>query len=279
MVSVWVFARTSGRSDGSGAARFGPVFALEAGSQSDPSIDTAFVSRPFQRSECRFRFVAFLLDLGLWFNEPMIAAFVTDPTSFSERAISLLGLGVMVGIAWLISTNRRAIRWRPVLWGIGLQLLFAVVVLSPELQKLFFSVVDTGVKKLLSFSEAGASFVFQSVEPHQIVDASGESVTFVGRISPPVKTFAFWILPTIIFFSSLMAMLYHLGIMQRIVRVIARLMQRTMGTSGAESLSAAGNIFVGQTEAPLLIAPFVGKMTRSELNAVMTGGFATVAGE
>ena len=262
-----------------GLRRFGPVFALEAGvSQPILSIDTAFVSRPFQRSECRFRFVAFLLDLGLWFNEPMIAAFVTDPTSFSERAISLLGLGVMVGIAWLISTNRRAIRWRPVLWGIGLQLLFAVVVLSPELQKLFFSVVDTGVKKLLSFSEAGASFVFQSVEPHQIVDASGESVTFVGRISPPVKTFAFWILPTIIFFSSLMAMLYHLGIMQRIVRVIARLMQRTMGTSGAESLSAAGNIFVGQTEAPLLIAPFVGKMTRSELNTVMTGGFATVEG-
>ena len=142
----------------------------------------------------------------------MIAAFVTDPTSFSERAISLLGLGVMVGIAWLISTNRRAIRWRPVLWGVGLQLLFAVVVLNPELQRLFFGIVDSGVKKLLSFSEAGASFVFQSVEPHQIVDASGESVTFVGRISPPVKTFAFWILPTIIFFSSLMSILYHMGI-------------------------------------------------------------------
>ena len=186
-----------------GLRRFGPVFALEAGvSQPIPSIDMAFVSRPFQRSRGRFRFVAFLLNLGVWLNGPMIAAFVTDPTSFSERAISLLGLGVMVGIAWLISTNRRAIRWRPVLWGIGLQLLFAVIVLSPELQKVFFGVVDTGVKKLVSFSEAGASFVFQAVEPHQIVDVSGESVTFVGRISPPVKTFAFWILPTIIFFSS-----------------------------------------------------------------------------
>ena len=188
-------------------------------------------------------------------NGSMIAAFVSEPIAFSERAISLLGLGVMVGIAWLMSTNRRAISWRPVLWGIGLQLLFAVVVLNPELQRLFFGVVDSGVKKLLSFSEAGANFVFQSVEPHQIVDASGEPVTFVGRISPPVKTFAFWILPTIIFFSSLMSILYHLGIMQRIVQVIANLMQRTMGTSGAESLSAAGNIFVGQTEAPLLIAP------------------------
>ncbi|MEC9388884.1 MAG: nucleoside transporter C-terminal domain-containing protein [Myxococcota bacterium] len=208
----------------------------------------------------------------------MIATALSDPTTFFDRAVSFSGLGVMIGIAWVLSTNRAAIRWRTVAWGVGLQLLFAVVVLSPELQTVFFSVVDGGVKKLLSFSEAGASFVFQAVEPHQIVDASGESVTFIGRISPPVKTFAFWILPTIIFFSSLTAILYHIGLMQRVVRFIAQIMQKTMGTSGPESLSAAGNIFVGQTEAPLLIAPFVGKMSRSELNAVMTGGFATVAG-
>ena len=208
----------------------------------------------------------------------MIATFIAEPTGLFERSVSLLGLGVMVGIAWIMSTNRKAIRWRPVAWGVGLQLIFAVIVLSPELQQLFFGVVDGGVKKLLSFSEAGASFVFQAVEPHQVMDASGEYTTFVGRISPPVKTFAFWILPTIIFFSSLMAILYHLRIMQKMVKGIAVIMQKTMGTSGAESLSAAGNIFVGQTEAPLLIAPFVGKMTKSELNAVMTGGFATVAG-
>ena len=208
----------------------------------------------------------------------MIATALSDPSTIVERAISFLGLGVMIGIAWLLSSNRSAIRWRTVAWGVGLQLLFAVVVLSPELQSVFFSVVDGGVKKLLSFSEAGANFVFQSVEPHQITTASGESVTFIGRISPPVKTFAFWILPTIIFFSSLTAILYHIGLMQRVVQFIARIMQKTMGTSGPESLSAAGNIFVGQTEAPLLIAPFVGKMSRSELNAVMTGGFATVAG-
>lgn len=208
----------------------------------------------------------------------MIATVLSDPSTFVERSISFLGLGVMIGIAWVLSTNRSAIRWRTVAWGVGLQLLFAVVVLSPELQSVFFNVVDGGVKKLLSFSEAGANFVFQSVEPHQITTASGESVTFIGRISPPVKTFAFWILPTIIFFSSLTAILYHIGLMQRVVQFIARIMQKTMGTSGPESLSAAGNIFVGQTEAPLLIAPFVGKMSRSELNAVMTGGFATVAG-
>ena len=208
----------------------------------------------------------------------MIATSTTHALLIPERAISLLGLAVMIGIAWALSTNRRAIRWKTVGWGVGLQLLFAVIVLSPELQTIFFGVVDGGVKRLLSFSEAGADFVFQSVEPHQIMDASGESATFIGRISPPVKTFAFWILPSIIFFSSLTAILYHLGVMQYIIRFIARIMQKTMGTSGPESLSAAGNIFVGQTEAPLLIAPFVGKMSRSELNAVMTGGFATVAG-
>lgn len=208
----------------------------------------------------------------------MIATSTTHAMLIPERAISLLGLVVMIGIAWALSTNRRAIRWKTVGWGVGLQLLFAIIVLSPELQTIFFGVVDGGVKRLLSFSEAGADFVFQSVEPHQIMDASGESATFIGRISPPVKTFAFWILPSIIFFSSLTAILYHLGVMQYVIRFIARIMQKTMGTSGPESLSAAGNIFVGQTEAPLLIAPFVGKMSRSELNAVMTGGFATVAG-
>ncbi len=197
---------------------------------------------------------------------------------FAPRLFSLVGLAVMVGLAWLLSVNRKAISWKPVLWGVALQLAFGVVVLNPAMQDFFFTVVDSGVRRLLSFSEAGADFVFQSVMPHQILDPDGNAEFFVGRISPPVKTFAFWILPTIVFFSSLMAALYHMGIMQRVVWVIAWLMQRTMGTSGAESLSAAANIFVGQTEAPLVVAPYVDKMTRSELNAIMTGGFATVAG-
>ena len=197
-----------------------------------------------------------------------------------HRVLSLAGLGVMVGLGWLISVDRRNVDWRPVRWGIGLQLAFAVVVLSPAAQAYFFNVVDGGVRQLLSFAEQGADFVFQTVEPHQLVVGfgEGESQTFIGRISPPVKTFAFWILPTIIFFSSLMSVLYHLGVMQFVVNRLARLMQVTMGTSGAESLSAAANIFVGQTEAPLVIKPYVAGMTRSELHAVMTGGFATVAG-
>jgi len=197
---------------------------------------------------------------------------------FAQRALSFFGLFVMIGLAWLLSTNRRGVRWRPVIWGVVLQLVLGLLILNPTLQQGFFQWVDAGVRHLLSFAEAGADFVFQSVEPHQILDAEGEAVTFVGRISPPVKTFAFWILPTIIFFSSLMAILYHLGVMQRVVWAVAWVMQRTMKTSGAESLSAAANIFVGQTEAPLVVRPFVERMTRSELMAVMTAGFATVAG-
>jgi CNT family concentrative nucleoside transporter len=208
----------------------------------------------------------------------VIAAFLDSGAGIAGRLLSLGGLVVMIGLAWLLSTDRRAIRWRPVLWGVALQLLFGLIVLQPALQGFFFEVVDGGVRRLLSFSEAGADFVFQSVEPHQILDPAGQPVTFIGRISPPVKTFAFWILPTIIFFSSLMAVLYHVGLMHRVVRAIAWLMQRTMGTSGAESLSAAANIFVGQTEAPLVVRPYIETMTRSELHAVMTGGFATVAG-
>jgi CNT family concentrative nucleoside transporter len=212
--------------------------------------------------------------------------FIPHETSIVERLVSLFGVFAMVGIAWLLSERRRSVNWRIVGWGIGLQLLFGAIVLSPAASQFFFTVVNTAVNQLLEFSGEGATFVFQSVEPHAVytgdvpslLAGEGELEMFVGRISPPVKTFAFWILPTIVFFSSLMSVLYHLGVMQVIVRAIAKVMVYTMGTSGAETLSAAGNIFVGQTEAPLLIRPFVEKMTRSELMAVMTGGFATVAG-
>jgi CNT family concentrative nucleoside transporter len=210
--------------------------------------------------------------------QPGGTVFLTGHASPGYRALSLGGLVVMVGLAWLMSENRRRVRWRPVIWGVVLQLAFGVMILSPAVQKIFFQVIDSGVHRLISFSEAGATFVFQSIEPHKIMDMQEHAVPVIGRISPPVKTFAFWILPAIIFFSSLMSILYHLRVMQKVVWGIAWVMQRTMGTSGAESLSAAANIFLGQTEAPLLVRPYVDGMTRSELNAVMVGGFATVAG-
>lgn len=195
-----------------------------------------------------------------------------------NNTISLLGLFGLVAIAWVLSADRRRFPVRIVIWGIGLQLLFGLVVLSPEAQQFFFAYVDAGVRRLLSFSEQGATFVFQSVEAHQIADASGNTSVYAGKISPPVKTFAFWILPSIVFFSTLMSVGYHLGLMQKVVHGMAWLMQRTMRTSGAETLSTAANVFLGQTEAPLLVKPYVARMTRSELFCVMLGGFANTAG-
>lgn len=206
-------------------------------------------------------------------------------TGVIDRLTSFVGIFILVGIAWAMSENRKKVDWKLVGWGVGLQLLFGLVIMSPFVSGIFYTVVNGGVDKLLSFAGDGANFVFQPVQPHMVeaMDGSGEMANqfYVGTVngmSPPLKTFAFWILPTIIFFSALMSALYHLGVMQVLVKGIAWVMVRTLGTSGAESLSAAGNIFVGQTEAPLLIRPFVGTMTRSELMAVMTGGFATVAG-
>lgn len=206
-----------------------------------------------------------------------------EPTSLARRLLSLFGIAVLIGIAWIFSRNRKAISWRPVIWGVGLQIAFGLVVLSPQVGGFFFDVVNTSVTRLLSFSEAGSDFLFQTVESHEVTRVDLETgekktETFVGRISPPMKTLAFWILPTIIFFSALMNILYHLGLMQWLVRLAAKVMQKTMGTSGSETLSAAANIFVGQTEAPLVVKPFIADMTESEIHAIMVGGFATVAG-
>jgi CNT family concentrative nucleoside transporter len=175
-----------------------------------------------------------------------------------ERAISGLGLVVFVMLAYLLSANRRAVRWRAVLWGIGLQLVFAVIILRTPIGFAAFNFVGGLVRRFLDFSDAGARFVF------------GEN--FAEHM------FAFKVLPTIIFFSSFITVLYYFGILQRVVQWVAWVMMKTMGTSGAESLSTSANIFVGQTEAPLLIKPYVQSMTSSELHAVMTGGFATIAG-
>jgi len=170
-----------------------------------------------------------------------------------------------LGIAVAMSNNRKQINFRIVGWGLGLQLIFALFILKTPMGKPVFGFFDKVVSKLISFSDAGSDFLFTSFVPD------------VG-FHPSLINFAFRALPTIIFFSSLMAVLYHLGIIQFVVKWIARAMQKTMGTSGSETLSVSANIFVGQTEAPLMIRPLFGKMTQSELMAVMVGGFATVAG-
>jgi concentrative nucleoside transporter, CNT family len=195
-----------------------------------------------------------------------------------QQAMSFFGLFGMVGLAWLMSEGKRQVPWRVVIWGMLLQLGFGLVVLSPQAQVLFFTYVDSGVRTLIGFSERGADFAFQTVDPHYVTGPDGAQKFYAGHISPPLKTFAFWILPSIIFFSSLMAVSYHLGLMQKIVHGMAWLMFRTMGTSGAETLSTAANVFLGQTEAPLLVKPFLARMTRSELFCVMLGGFANTAG-
>ncbi len=180
------------------------------------------------------------------------------------RYQGLIGVVVLLAIAWLMSNNRRKISLRVVIWGLALQFGFAFLTLRTEAGLQFFQVCDVGVNKLLDFSEAGSEFVFRSY--------------VTEKVEAPLVNFAFHTLPTVIFFSALLSVLYHLGIMQLVVKGMAWVMVRTMGTSGAETLSVTGDIFVGQTEAPLLIRPFLPGLTKSELMAVMCGGFATIAG-
>ena len=183
-----------------------------------------------------------------------------------QRFTGLLGIAAILGIAYLMSNNRKAINKRVVYWGLGLQVAFAIFILATPIGQPLFKFFDRGIRRLLSFSDSGAEFLFNALA---IGPGNDGSLGFF---------FAFQILPTIIFFSAFMAILYHIGLMQFIVKYIARFMQKTMGTSGAETLSASANIFVGQTEAPLVIRPFIKTMTKSEFMAVMTGGFATMAG-
>ena len=175
-----------------------------------------------------------------------------------EKIVGFFGLFVLLGLAYAMSNNRRAIKWRVVVMGTVFQVVFAMLILWTEAGKAFFAKATDVVTAFLNFVDAGAAFIFGP--------GFGEHL------------FAFKVLPTIIFFSSFITVLYYLGLIQWIVKGFAWLMMRVMGTSGAESLSASANIFVGQTEAPLLIRPYVSTMTLSELNAVMVGGFATIAG-
>lgn len=180
-----------------------------------------------------------------------------------DRLISLLGLFVMIGVAYSLSENKKSIQWRTVIMGVILQMVFGLVILKTTIGHDVFDTIGKGFNAILGYTGEGARFLFGSLA------TPSDSLGFV---------FATMVLPTIIFMSALMSVLYHVGIMQKVVEVVARVMMKVMKTSGAESLAAAANIFVGQTEAPLVIKPFVGKMTKSEIMCLMTGGMATVAG-
>ncbi|MEH2202697.1 MAG: NupC/NupG family nucleoside CNT transporter [Nostoc sp.] len=174
-----------------------------------------------------------------------------------ERAISALGILVFLSISYAFSVNRRAVRWRIVAWGLGLEFVFALVILKTPWGLNVFKSLGDIVGQFLAFSDVGAKFVF------------GEN--FKDHF------FAFQVLPTIIFFSAFISVLYYYGILQRVVNVMAWVMMKTMKTSGSESLSCAGNIFLGPTESALMVKPYIANMTQSELHALMTGGFATIA--
>ncbi len=181
---------------------------------------------------------------------------MTDP---GARVVSALGFVAMIAIGWLFSSDRRRFPWRTVAWGSALQLALAVVLLRTAVGEAFFRGMNRGVATFISYVDAGVRFVFGA-----LVDTGFSIVVNV--------------LPIIVFMGSLFAILYHLRILQRVVDALARLLSRTMGTSGAESLAAVANVFLGMTEAALVVRPYLERMTRSELFALMTTGMASVAG-
>ncbi len=179
-----------------------------------------------------------------------------------DKIIGIFGLAIFILIAYLFSTNRKKVDWKLVTIGVVLQVIFALLVLKVPLGQKFFQFASNIIDKLLQFTTEGTAFVFGDLV----------NVNKIGFI------FALQVLPTIIFFSALMSILYHLGVMQFFISIISKGLAKILGTSGAETLSAVANIFVSQNEAPLIIKPYMEKMTKSELYSVMVGGMATVAG-
>jgi len=179
------------------------------------------------------------------------------------RFTGIVGLVSILALAYVFSTNRRAIRLKTVAWGLGLQIAFAIFVLKSRTGEALFQKAGDVVKHLLSYSYAGSEFLFGTL---------GMQNSTMGFY------FAFQVLPTVIFTAAFFAVLYHYGIMQFVIRIMARVMTRLMGASGAESLDVAASIFMGQTEAPLTIRPFLPDLTRSELMTIMTSGMAHISG-
>jgi concentrative nucleoside transporter, CNT family len=220
-------------------------------------------------SDRPLRVVALALALGL----PVLAWLLGGVIGFRGQAAA--GALCFIAIVACFSPNLRLVNWRTVFWGMALQVGFALLILKFEVGGVrpgyeFFRAVAAGVSRFLQFTEAGSQFVFGPLANAQIL----------GRVFGPENAFvfAFSALPTIIFISSFFTVLYYFGILQFVVRLMARAMMGVMRTSGAETLSAAANVFMGQTEAPIIVKPFVPRMTQSELLAMMVGGMATISG-
>ena len=180
----------------------------------------------------------------------------------SNIAFGLFGLAVLISFAYAFSSNKKAVDWRQILAGVGLQVVFAIIVILVPGGREFFDAISRVFVKIIDFALIGGQFIFGDLA----------NATEFGFI------FAFQVLPTIIFFAALMGALYHLGLMQKVVQAMAWVMQKLLRVSGSESLSVAANVFIGQTEAPLVVRPYIAKMTESELFTMMVGGMATIAG-
>jgi len=214
-----------------------------------------------------------ILILLLLVNFPSFAQEVAEATagevpdrgfSFISLLRGLLGIGVLVGLGFLISSKRKSINWRVVGTGLAVQFIIAIIVLKVPLFQYIIEFFGSIFLKILDFTQEGTSFLLES---------------FVsGTVESPMINFAFWVLPTIIFFSAITSILFYYGIIQKVVYGMAWLLKKALRLSGAESLSATANIFLGQTESPLLIKEYLKNMNKSEIMLVMTGGMATIAG-
>jgi CNT family concentrative nucleoside transporter len=198
-------------------------------------------------------------------NQPTQVETVAEMTfSFSSILRGLLGMAFLIGFAWLFSSNRSAINWNLVGKGLLLQFIIAILVLKVPAVAWFFDIISAFFVEIIGYTDHGVNFLFGQLG--------------IGEVQSPLVTFAIKVLPTIIFFSALVSLFYYWGILQKIVYGFAWIMKRFMKLSGAESLAAAGNVFLGQTEAPLLVKPYLLGMTKSEIMCLMTGGMATIAG-
>lgn len=218
--------------------------------------------RSFSITECSDNRLVFV-ENGIVFTFSYTPPVIEGSISFHSIFRGLLGLASLIFILWLLSAHRSKVNWKLVTSGIVMQIIFAFLILKVEVVKNVFEAMGNFFVLILDFTKAGSSFVFGNLV------SNPQSLGFV---------FAFQILPTILFFSALTSLLFYLGVLQKVVYAFAWLMSKTMRMSGAESLSAAGNIFLGQTESPLLIRPYLDRMNRSEILCIMCGGMATIAG-